>query len=969
MNFKYTSTFIVLLFVCVIVSAQKEAAIWYFGEHAGLDFNTGFPVAITDGQLSTLEGCATISDNNGALLFYTDGITIWDKNHNIMPNGDNLLGSPSSSQSGIIVPNPGNANQYYVFTVGENFYNGGLHYSIVDISLNGGNGDVISSHKNLLLLSKSAEKIAAVEDDSDGFWVLSYAGVTGDEFIFNTFHAYRITSTGIEPSIKSTFSGCETGDGRGYLKISADAKKIIICNQNQWHVCLLDFNSATGVLDNEIQLVTDETPYGAEFSPSSEKVYVSTGNYSSSYNNLYQFDLLSSNIPGSRVEIYSGYSERGALQLAIDGKIYFARPYESYLGVINQPESNGVSCNYINNGVNLNGRISKQGLPPFIQSFLLVTIKTENTCYGDTTSFSINSNEPINSILWDFGDGTTSTNENPTHNYLLSGTYTVNVNIISDKGARDFSKQVIISTKPVASPVSDYYLCDDASNDKVEVFDLSVKNVEILGMLSASDYDVAYFNTNQNAIDHLNRLNTNYTNTVNGEEIFAKIYNIQNMECYDIARFKLYVDFLPISNTVEDIIICDDITNDETELINIRQFDTEVLGGQSASDFNITYHLSQINADNGILALSDNFQTITNPQYLYARIENRSNSDCYDTSSFSIRIDDYINVNQVDNISLCDDTSNDGIESFDLTQRDSQIAQGIVIPYNITYHESLDDAIINSNKIIDNYDNTLNPQEIFYRLENAENTSCYITGSFFIEVLEKPEILMSDTWYVCSNDFVTLSADSGYDSYLWSTGEMTQEITVSQIGFYDVTLTKNYNTIPEIQCINTKTIEVKESDEAVLIEVVAIDWTVGENELTILVDGIGDYEYSIDGLIYQDNNIFTNLKVGEYTIYIKDKNGCGVVNKTMFLLFYPQYFTPNGDGYHDKWQLYFANSEPDITITIFDKFGKLLKKLSPNSTGWDGTYNGKLLPNSDYWFVVNRPSKNEKYTGHFALKR
>ena len=153
---------LLLLFSTCLLTAQNETANWYFGDNAGVTFNSGTPVALLDGQLSTTEGCATISNSSGQLLFYTDGITVWDKTHAIMPNGTDLLGDPSSSQSAIIVPKPGSINTYYIFTVDNEGGPNGLQYSELDLSLNSGNGDV-TANKNVLLSTPTSEKISAVQ--------------------------------------------------------------------------------------------------------------------------------------------------------------------------------------------------------------------------------------------------------------------------------------------------------------------------------------------------------------------------------------------------------------------------------------------------------------------------------------------------------------------------------------------------------------------------------------------------------------------------------------------------------------------------------------------------------------------------------------------------------------------------------------------------------------------------------------
>lgn len=125
------------LFCLNLVFSQGEANIWYFGQNAGLDFNSGSPVSINGSQMNTLEGCSTISNSSGQLLFYTDGVTVWDRNHNIMPNGTGLMGHESSTQSSLVIPKPNDPNIYYLFTVSE-INSDGLRYSVIDMSLNGG---------------------------------------------------------------------------------------------------------------------------------------------------------------------------------------------------------------------------------------------------------------------------------------------------------------------------------------------------------------------------------------------------------------------------------------------------------------------------------------------------------------------------------------------------------------------------------------------------------------------------------------------------------------------------------------------------------------------------------------------------------------------------------------------------------------------------------------------------------------
>jgi len=952
--------------------SQGEANIWYFGQNAGLDFNGGTPVALTDGQIDTLEGCASISNAAGQLLFYTDGITVWDVNHNIMPNGTGLQGDPSSSQSGIIVPFPNDPTKYYIFCVDDNFNDGGLFYSVVDLTLNGGTGDVIVGRKNIQLLQRSAEKIAAINDDGNGYWVISYAGMTGVQTTFNTYHAFRITNLGIDTnSVTSTHPNCASSDGRGYLKISPDSQKVVNCNQNLNHVCMHGFDNVTGQVSPEIeQLQTNNIPYCAEFSPNSEKLYVSTGGINSGTSNLFQFDLVAPNVQGSRVLIHTENQQRAALQLATDGKIYYARPDRNYIGVINDPEVAGTGCNYVNQGVNLGGRICKQGLPPFIQSFFNVGIQTTQTCFGDATTFTVNANETVVSIMWDFGDGTTSTLENPTHIYTAPGTYTINVTVNSPTQSVMRMSTITIYENPIVNTITDVIVCDDVFNDGIEMLDLSTKDAEaLLGQPAGSNFAVSYYETMDDAVNNTNVLPTNYISSTNNQEIFVKVFNVNNSSCYVISSFRFIINLSPTPETVADISICDQLNNMQ-ESVNLAQITSQVLGTQSASNFDVYYYETMVDADSDVNRLPTNYVLHNAMQPIFARKENNQNTSCYVVIDFTLILQTQYIANTVGDLIVCDDVSNDGFELFDLSAQNTFIANGQTGAFSIKYYTSQVDADADTNEISTNFSNDTNPQEIFVRIENDVETNCYDTTSFFIEVKEVPNVDTSEMiYYVCTNESVTISADAGFDEYVWSTGETTSSITVTEAGLYTVTITTNYASSPAVSCSNVQTIRVIESDEAVITDVIIQDWTFNSNQLEIIAEGIGDYEYSIDGFNYQDSPIFTNLLAGNLTVYVRDKNGCGVVSEEVSLLFYPGFFTPNNDGFNDYWQIISSAYELDLRIYIFNRYGKLLKILKPESQGWDGTYNGKQLPSSDYWFLVERPSNGLSYKGHFTLKR
>ena len=264
---KKTVLFVIFSLFGLFLHAQNEASNWYFGENAGLSFDLSGNRIInkTDGQLNTREGCSSISDDDGNLLFYTDGVTVWNRDHVQMVNGFDLHGDSSSTQSAIIVPKPASTSIYYVFTVdnGIDGVNYGLNYSEVDMTLNFGLGAVTVKNTNLLPLC--SEKITAVLKDclTEALWVVTFAPQDVTQQVFNTYHSFEISDMGVNTnSVKSTFTNQIT-EPRGYLKLSPDGTKVACANVKSG-LFLYDFDAAAGTLSNETSLFIS-TNNGAAF--------------------------------------------------------------------------------------------------------------------------------------------------------------------------------------------------------------------------------------------------------------------------------------------------------------------------------------------------------------------------------------------------------------------------------------------------------------------------------------------------------------------------------------------------------------------------------------------------------------------------------------------------------------------------------------------------------------------------------
>lgn len=449
---------IILLFLTVSVSAQKQANVWYFGNRAGLNFNSGSPVAITDGKMETFEGCATICDKQtGQLLFYTQGDTVWDRTHQIMPNGTGLGGNYSSTQSAIIVPRPKTPNQYYIFTVDAragkfsgSTGTGGMSLNLVDMTLNGGLGDVVT--KAQLIVTPTCEKLTATPHcNGTDYWILVHHWGT------DSIYSYLLTSTGLaaKPVVSQTglpMTGTvadEAIQSIGYMKISPDGKRIALASYKNLHYIQIgDFDNLTGIASGFFRdsafgssFSVDGGPYGISFSPDNSKLYLSV----QSINNIYQYDLNAGSpaaVIASRVLIKKITNNLvGALQLGPDGKIYVAKNGSPKLDVISQPNQQGVACSYNSDAVQTGTvfrNYSEFGLPDFVESYLVphhYAVLSYNSCMGTTDTVFVDSalTEPV-TVLWDFGDPASgadnvSTLANPTHIFSAKGTYKVSVTV------------------------------------------------------------------------------------------------------------------------------------------------------------------------------------------------------------------------------------------------------------------------------------------------------------------------------------------------------------------------------------------------------------------------------------------------------------------------------------------------------------------------------------------------------------
>lgn len=335
---------------------------------------------------------------------------------------------------------------------------------------------------------------------------------------------------------------------------------------------------------------------------------------------------------------------------------------------------------------------------------------------------------------------------------------------------------------------------------------------------------------------------------------------------------------------------------------------------------------------------------------------------CQTTGAIKIEYAETLIVNQ-NTFTECDaDANQDGKTVFDLNNIKNQLFTNLPANYVVSFF----DLTTSTTALPTNYTNTTPfTQTIYARIMNIQG--CYSDYPVNLRVNTFDDILVDETIGLCENESLILNAGSGFTSYEWNTNppQFSQQIIVNSGGIYEVTVTNALN------CSKTKTFNIEASGIATIEEIIINDFQEN-NSATIEISptSLGDYEYSLDGINYQNSNVFSNLLADEYTVYVQDKKGCGITLETFYILDYPRYFTPNNDGYNDAWNIKNLESRglENSLITIYDRYGKLLKQLIGNSSGWNGTLNNEVLPAADYWFTIEL-TNGKTVKGHFSLIR
>ncbi len=925
----FLSVVVILLTGIAPLFAQREMDHWLFGTRVHLDFSSGNPVQLASGTtLNTTEGTAVISDATGNLLFYTDGRNVWTASHTLMPNGTGLLGHASSTQSALIIPIPGSATLYYVFTsTHEANPTDGIRYSIVDISLNGGAGDVTATKNVVLLPGPTTEKLTAVKHcNGTDFWVLT-RGYGNTQLI-----AFLVTAAGVNTTPVITNSPLSTAglqfNNSGHIKASPNGNRVAFFNAWNNTVELTEFNPWTGAFSN-IQLLealpaahmaipsAHVCSFSGEFSPDGHYLYTIPNYYipamgARSRTLVVQYDISSMNaaaIHASRyvLDSFQGLSSNfreagGSMQIANNGKIYIGAIWDNALSVIHNPNNAGAACNYqartipLTSGTNFNACFPNF-FPYFAAQYLPSDFTFTGNCEGPDVSFRFNNPSLADSLIWDFGDpasgaANASRLDSPTHLFTSHGLYTVRLVV--------YKTAATICDDPVDTVIRLVYIPHlDIGNDTTLCSDslrLPLHPITYPGgtyLWSTGDTTPA---------------------------ITAKssgIYWLEQIQhgCTTRDSIEVNLDGNPELNLGNDTTICD---SDLPFTLEAQHYP----GARYTWSTGLTG--TQISV------------TKSGMYWVEAEMEKCRASDTI-----------YIEVVPVPEVSAGRDT---------VICADRPIRIGTVVA---------DAAYLWNTGETTPY---IEVSETGTYVLSVDLKGCIVYDTVHITAMPVPDIDLGGDRDICAEQTIILDASYGNNTrYVWSTGETTSSVAVTEAGIYSVTV------ITEYTCVGGDTVAFTYYPDPV----VALGHDTSVCEETPLL--LSAFHTNADSLVWSDGRIGNSILIQHGGIYtVTGINKCGTDTDTIEVkqifcdIWLPNAFTPNGDGKNDVFRILGNIGRLEgVTFSVFNRWGERVFITNDKLEGWDGYHRGIAAQLGTYVYLLQYSLDGHPYTqkGSFHLLR
>ena len=543
-----------------------------------------------------------------------------------------------------------------------------------------------------------------------------------------------------------------------------------------------------------------------------------------------------------------------------------------------------------------------------------------------------------------------------------------------------------------SSEMPNLTVCDDElDGDGTNGFssiNITTNATTILNGQSAANFSLSYF-TDGNFLNEITNPSAFLNTVAFGQTIYVRMRNNLDATCYSDTSFQVEVFALPDVLLEGVLKNCDeDGVPDGFTDFNLNQANAIISYGDNG--LTVSYYRSFSDASTGADPLNPSPYNNMNGSTVYARAENTNG--CYSIATIDLQVaTTSFPVGYIQRLQTCDeDNSNDGLYSFDLTQASANFISQFPTGQNLSVHyfRNLTDAQLEQNEILseDNYINeTPFLQNLYVRVESNDNGDCYGIGEHLtLTVHPRPTFTIEPSAVVCLNlpaIILETQHPEGVYTYQWTdeTGiviGVEATVSISSGGTYTVIATSDLNceSFPQTVTVIESNIAAIEREDVTIVDNSANNTILIHNENNNL--GEGDYEFALDNGfgIYQEEPFFEMVIPGIHTILVKDKNNCGIAQLEVFVLGFPNFFTPNNDGINDRWQIQ-GLDETDIQVTsiyIFDRFGKVLSQIDPKGNGWDGIFNGNPLPAEDYWYAVqllDQDGIERNLQGHFSLIR
>jgi gliding motility-associated-like protein len=604
----------------------------------------------------------------------------------------------------------------------------------------------------------------------------------------------------------------------------------------------------------------------------------------------------------------------------------------------------------------------------------------------------------------------------------IDATQTVFIVAVNDTTGCKSYRTLTIQVLPIPTPRTDLsalplVACDvNNPNDGYEVFNLTTNAAYIAN----GDLNVTlhYYASYAAAVAGAPEITTPTAANVN-QNVWIRVesnyfIDFHGEHCYVLVEQPIKVNPLPLITPNVVYQECDDDTDGFT-VFNLNSQAANLLSTNPLplSNYTLAFYLNGTPGQPiSNPSAFTNTNTTGNTQIIYVVATNTITGCKSPVGQFTIMVNPKPTLTPPANFATCDDEPNDN-DGYYLYPLDVLVPGilGTQLPadYTVTFYNTQAEANSGTNAITDLANYQAHTQTVWIRVEN-NITHCARIGSFNITIEQEPQpLITADTNVICvdfnthqvvrdlvltatnTTSYVPGTTIPSY-TYQWfdAAGVAIPGATASTY-LVDYTFADNISTNFSVVMTSTSSLgcsgtspnfTVLQSGQAVPMPAGSSGYTItnafSDNQtITITVDGYGTYLYSLDDGPRQASNVFENVSLGEHYVTVWDSEGgvaasCDPLILTgVQIIDYPHYFTPNGDGIHDTWNVIGLQNQPSAKIYIFDRYGKLIKEISPQSPGWDGTYNGNLMPSTDYWFKVNYSEADaiKEFKAHFSLKR